>query len=87
MFNEYDERYIEEQVEIWRKVKTSWEYEKAEGNVEDTHLMDTVVSALLNRISGVIKYIKARDGRHLVYNFYYGVLTILDEDTGKKVSY
>ena len=87
MFNEYDERYIEEQVEAWRKVKTSWEYAKAEGNVENANMMDIAVNALTHRIVGVIEYIKARDGRNLVYNFYYGVLTILDVDTGKKVSY
>lgn len=87
MFNDYDERYIEEKVEAWRKVRVSWEYAKAEGNTENANMMEIAVDAFTHRIAGVIEYIKARDGRHLIYNFYYGVLTVLDLDTGKKVSY
>ena len=87
MFNEYDERYIEEKVEIWRKTKKSWERAKQLGNVEHADMIEIAVNAFTHRISGVIEYIKDRDGRHLIYNFYYGVLTVTDLDTGKKVSY
>ena len=87
MFNDYDERYIEEKVEAWRKVKRSWERAKHLGNIEHANMIEIAVDAFMHRIAGVIEYIKARDGRHLVYNFYYGVLTVLDLDTGKKVSY
>ena len=87
MFNEYDERYIKHLCELWRGTRKAYENAKDEGNDEMVKILNGAVSYQMGIIAGVVKYIGERDGMDLHCNFYYGILTIKDGNTGERVDY
>ena len=87
MFNEYDERYIKELCEDWRKVAEQHDKAVAKGIDKDERLLYGAVCVNLGMIYGVIRYIGDLNGTQYTINTVYGTVRIKNENTGEEVEF